>query len=82
MLDTPQVMETADQLTTCISLVVLRAEIQAVMGPTIREVYALAEQGLAPAGPWFTHHRRRPSDTFDFEVCVPDSTPVAAAGRV
>ena len=82
MLDTPQVMETADQLTTCISLVVLRAEIQAVMGPTIREVYALAEQGHAPAGPWFTHHRRRPSDTFDFDVCVPVSTPVAAAGRV
>lgn len=83
MLDTPEVTETADKLTACISLVVPRAEIQTVMGPAIREVYAaLAEQGIAPAGPWFTHHRRRPSDTFDFDVCVPVSTPVAASGRV
>ena len=83
MLDTPQVMKTADQLTAFIPLVVPRAEIQAVMGPSIREVYAtLAAQGIAPAGPWFTHHRRRPTDTFDFDVCIPVATPVAATGRV
>ncbi len=83
MLDTPQVMESADQLTALIPLVVPRAEIQSVMGPSIREVYAaIAAQGIAPAGPWFTHHRRSPTDTFDFDVCVPVATPVAAAGRV
>jgi effector-binding domain-containing protein len=83
VLDTLQVMESADQLTACIAVVVPRNEIQTVMGPTIREVYAvLAEQGIAPAGPWFTHHRRRPTDTFDFDVCVPVSSPVAPAGRV
>jgi len=83
VLDTPQIVETADQLTASISLVVPRAEIQTVMGPSIHEVYAaLAAQGIAPAGPWFTHHRRRPTDNFDFDVCVPVATPVAAVGRV
>lgn len=83
MLDAPQIAETTDQATACISMVVPRAEIQSVMGPAIREVYAaIAAQGIAPAGPWFTHHRRRPTDTFDFDVCVPVATPITASGRV
>jgi effector-binding domain-containing protein len=83
VLDTPQIVETADQLTASLSLVVPSAEIQSVMGPSIREVYAaLAAQGIAPAGPWFTHHRRQPADTFDFDVCVPVAAPIAAMGRV
>ncbi|MBV8266334.1 MAG: GyrI-like domain-containing protein [Planctomycetaceae bacterium] len=83
MIEAPQVKETADRLTAFIPLVVPRAEIQEVMGPAIREVYAvIAAQGIAPAGPWFTHHRRKPTDTFDFDVCVPVATPVTAAGRV
>jgi effector-binding domain-containing protein len=83
VLETPRITKTDDQLTAFIPLVVPRAEIQAVMGPSIREVYAaIAAQGIAPAGPWFTHHRRRPTDTFDFDVCVPVATPVSAAGRV
>lgn len=83
MIDAPQVVESAEQLIAFIPLVVPRAEIQTVMGPTIREVYAaLSAQGIAPAGPWFTHHRRRPAETFDFDVCVPVAAPVAATGRV
>lgn len=83
MIETPQVMETADQPIAFIPLVVPRAEIRHVMGPSIREVLsAIAGQGIAPAGPWFTHHRRRPAETFDFDVCVPVATPVTAAGRV
>jgi effector-binding domain-containing protein len=83
MIDAPQIAESEDRATACISLVVPRTEIQAVMGPAIGEIYAaLAAQGIAPAGPWFTHHRRRPTDTFDFDVCVPVASPVAAAGRV
>jgi len=83
VIEMPQITETADQLTAFIPLVVPRDEIQRVMGPSIREVYAaIAAQGIAPAGPWFTHHRRRPSDTFDFDVCVPVSTPVTEVGRV
>jgi effector-binding domain-containing protein len=83
VIDAPQVTESADQLTAFIPLVVPRSEIQAVMGPAVGEVYAaLAAQGVAPAGPWFTHHRRPPTDTFDFDVGVPVASPVAAAGRV
>ena len=83
MLDAPRIVQTADQLTAFIHLVVPRAEIQDVMGPGIREVLAaVAAQGLAPAGPWFTHHLRRPTDVFDFEICVPVSAPLTATGRV
>jgi effector-binding domain-containing protein len=83
VIETPKIMETAEQMTALIPLVVPRAEIRAVMGPAIREVYAaLAAQGIPPAGPWFTHHRRRPTETFDFDVCVPVAATVAEAGRV
>jgi effector-binding domain-containing protein len=59
------------------------AEIRTVMGPGVREVYAaVAAQGIAPAGPWFTHHHTRPQEFFDFEICVPVSRPIAPEGRV
>ena len=83
MLDTPHITRTADQLTASLHLTVPRTEIQTVMGPGIGEVLAaVAAQGITPAGPWFTHHLRRPADTFDFEICVPVSAPLTAAGRV
>jgi effector-binding domain-containing protein len=83
LLDTPQVTETADQLTAFIRITVPREEIQSVMGPGLGEVKAaIAAQGIAHAGPWFTHHLRMSSETFDFEICVPVVTRVAAAGRV
>jgi effector-binding domain-containing protein len=83
MLDTPQITQTADQQAAIIRLTVPRTEIQKVMGPGIQEVMAtVAAQGIGPAGPWFTHHLRRPTDTFDFEICVPVTSPVAATGRV
>ena len=42
------------------------------MSPGYRELMAaLAAQGIAPAGPWFTHHLRMDPDTFDFEIGVP-----------
>jgi len=53
------------------------------MGPGIGEVRAaVAAQGIAVAGSWFTHHLRLDPDTFDVEVGVPVMAPVAAAGRV
>jgi uncharacterized protein YdhG (YjbR/CyaY superfamily) len=37
-----------------------RDEIHKVMGPGIDEVFSvLAAQGIAPVGPWFSHHLRR-----------------------
>ncbi len=83
MLDSPQIAQVDSQLTAVIRLTIPQAEVRNVMGPGIREVRAaVAAQGVAPAGPWFTHHLRRPSDTFDFEVGVPVTMPVTATGRV
>jgi effector-binding domain-containing protein len=83
MLDTPQITHTASQQTAIIHLTIPREEIRNVMGPGISEVRAaVAAQGIAPAGPWFTHHLRMDPDTFDFEVGVPVTAPVVAAGRV
>ena len=83
MLDTPHITQTTARLTAFIHVIVPREDIQNVMGPGIGELMAtVAAQGIAPAGPWFTHHRRRPTDTFDFEISVPVTAPVSAAGRV
>lgn len=83
MLDTPQITQTADQLTAFIRLTILRKEIRNVMGPGIGELMAVvAAQGIAPAGPWFSHHLRIDPDIFDFEIRVPVTSPVAAVGRV
>jgi effector-binding domain-containing protein len=83
MLDTPEITQTAAQLTAIIHLTVPREEIRNVMGPGIGEVMAaVAAQAIAPTGPWFTHHLRMDADTFDFEISVPVTAPVAAVGRV
>ena len=83
MIDTPQITQSPARQVAMIHLTVPTSEIQTVMGPGIREVFeTLAGQGIAPAGPWLTHHVRRPTDVFDFEICVPVTTPVAPAGRV
>ena len=83
MLEPPKITQTSAQLMACIHLTVARAAIRDVMGPGIGEVMAtIAAQGIAITGPWFTHHLRMPSDSFDFEICVPVATPVVAAGRV
>src|SRR5258705_6040361 len=83
LIDTPQITQTVPQLTAFIHLTIPRQEIRNVMGPGLSEVRAaIAAQGIAPAGPWFTHHLRMDPGTCDFEICVPVAVPVAANGRV
>ena len=83
MLDAPQITQAAAQLTAIIRLTIPREEMRKVMGPGISELMAtVAAQGIAPAGPWFTHHLRMDPAIFDFEIGVPVTAPVAAAGRV
>jgi effector-binding domain-containing protein len=83
MLDRPQIVQAAAQSAAVIRLTIPRAEIRNVMGPAIGEVIAaVAAQGMAPAGPVFSHHLRMDPAIFDFEVGVPVTAPVAAAGRV
>ena len=83
MIATPEIVQTTAQPTAIIHVIVARKEIQNVMGPTIGKVFeTIAAQGIAPAGPWFTHHLRRPTETFDFEVSVPVARAIAPAGGV
>lgn len=83
MIETPRINRTTPQLAAIVHLTIPRSQIRSVMGPGIGEVMAaVQEQGLSPTGPWFTHHLKMDPATFDFEICVPISAPVAAAGRV
>jgi len=83
VIESPKIVETAAQQIAFIPLSVPRNEIQVVMGPGIREVIAaVTAQGIAIVGPWFTWHVRRPSDSFDFKICLPVATPVSPVGRV
>jgi len=83
MIDTPQITQTSDQQIASIRVTVPRAQIQEVMGPGFEELMStVAAQGIAPTGPWFTHHFRMDPEIFDFEICVPVAQPVAPAGRV
>ena len=83
MIDTPEIAQSIARQVAMIRLTVPTSQIRTVMGPGIREVYeTLAAQRLSPAGPWLTHHVRRPTEVFDFAICVPVTTPVAPAGRV
>ena len=83
MIDTPQITQAAAQLTAMIRLTVRREEIRNVMGPGLMEILAaVAEQGIAPIGPWLTHHLKMDPEVFDFEICVPVASPVTAVGRV
>lgn len=83
MIETPRIVQSPAAQTAVIHLTIPRAEIQQVMGPGIQELMTtLAAQGIAPAGPWFTRHFRMEPATFDFEISVPVTRPVAPAGRV
>lgn len=83
MIDAPQIVQTDAQPAAVIRLTIPRAEIRNVMGPGMGELMAaVAAQGIAPAGPVFSHHLRMDSEVFDFEIGVPVSSPVVATGRV
>lgn len=83
MIDTPQIVQTSEQLFASIHVTVPRAQIQEVMGPGFEELLStVAAQGITPTGPWFTHHFRMDPEVFDFEICVPVAQPVVPAGRV
>jgi effector-binding domain-containing protein len=83
VIEAPRVVQTEARTTAVIPLVVPRADIQKVMGPAIQEVVStLAAQGIRPAGPMVSYHRRIDAETFDFEVGFPVTQTVRPAGRV
>ncbi len=60
-----------------------RATLASAMQAALHQVTtALEAQGTAPAGPWFAHHHRRPTDTFDFDVCFPVAQNIALSGEL
>ena len=83
MIDTPQITQSAAQLTAVIHFTIPREEIRKVMGPGIGELMAtVTAQGISPHGAVFSHHFRMDPATFDFEIGVPVTRPVSSAGRV
>ena len=82
MIEPPRLVTTTAQLVAFIPIRISREKIREVMGPGIVELKAaVAEQRVAVAGPWFTHHVTNPGQIFDFEICLPVATPVTPAGR-
>jgi effector-binding domain-containing protein len=83
MIDTPKITQAPIQQIAMIHITVPRPEIQKVMGPGLSEVMsAVAAQGIATTGPWFSHHLKMDPQIFDFDICVPVASPVTAKGRV
>ena len=83
MIEPPRITQAAAQPAAVIHFTIPREEIRNVMGPGIGELMAaVAAQGIAPAGPVFSHHFRMDPKTFDFEVGLPVAAPVFATGRV
>jgi effector-binding domain-containing protein len=83
MIDTPHILTHEERPIAIIPITCPRELIQHVMGPGIQELMAtIAAQGISPVGSWFAHHLRMDPKEFDFEISVPVSKPVTAAGRV
>jgi effector-binding domain-containing protein len=83
MIDPPRIVSTEAMPIAVLHITVPRARIREVMGPGLGELRAaVAAQGIATEGAWFTHHLRLDPEVFDFEIGVPVSAPVEATGRV
>ena len=83
MIDTPIVTQSDRHDAAVIHLRIPRAEMMAVFGPAIEEIFGvLADEGIRPKGPVFAHHFRMEPGVFDFEIGVPVDKPIRGAGRV
>ena len=83
MIEPPKIIPLAPQFTAVIHLKIPKDQIQHVMGPGLAELIStVKEQGAGPAGPWFTHHFKIEDEGWDFEIGVPVSKHIVAAGRV
>lgn len=79
----PEVITTKEVITATIPLVIPCQDMGAYMDPAIQEVIkVISGQGAQIAGPMFSFHKRRPSDSFDFEIGFPVSGAIKEEGRV
>ena len=80
---TPEIIQTKAQPTAVIHLVIPGKDMPKYMDPAVKEILkTLADQDMQPAGPMFSYHHRRPSDTFDFELGFPVNKVIKETGRV
>ena len=71
MLEPLRILATTAQPMAFIPLIIPQADIRSVMGPGLAELRAaIAAEGVAVTGPWFTHHLRPPGAVFDFQICL------------
>lgn len=83
MLDTPHIVETAEEAAAVIRLTIPRSEMPSAFGPAVSELLmTLGDQGVEPIGAVFAHHLALSPDSFDFELGIKVSSPVQSAGRV
>lgn len=83
VISTPEIVESLSQKVAFIHVTVPSAEIMQAMRAGLEELGAvLKAQGVAPTGPWFTHHLRRPTETFDYHICFPVENDIKPEGRV
>jgi effector-binding domain-containing protein len=83
MITLPELIQTKEVAAAVIHLVIPGRDMPKYMDPAILEIITvLADQGLRPAGPMFSYHHRRPSDTFDFHIGFPVEKPFQDIGRV
>ena len=83
MITKPELVPTSEVRSAAIHLTIPGRDMPKYMDPAIQEILkALADQGMQPAGPMFSYHYRRPSDTFDFEIGFEVAKPIKPAGRV
>jgi effector-binding domain-containing protein len=82
-LDPPQIVDVPAFKVARIAITTAASEIRPAMHAGLRELRAaLANQGVEPTGPWFTHHLKVPDQTFDFEICLPVAVDVKPEGCV
>ena len=83
MITPPEVITTKEIITATIPLMIPCQDMGKYMDPAIQEVIqAITGQGSSIAGPMFSYHHRRPSDTFDFEIGFPVAKAIKEEGRV
>jgi effector-binding domain-containing protein len=83
VLDALRVADSPAQAAAVIRFHIPQLELPTVMGPAVAELMAvIGAQGITPTGPLFNHYLSMDGGTFDFEVGVPVSGPVAPTGRV
>lgn len=83
MNSTPEIVDSPAQKIAFIHVTTTQADIMQAMHAGLNELGAtLKEQGATPTGAWFTHHLRRPTESFDFRICFPIAKDVKPIGRV